>query len=219
MKAFVALVCFLAAAQQSQAQLLGMLHFGRSALDSLASGYDKPPYTVVYEGKGYEERMYPSRKWVCTNSTADDEGRITYMFYRLFDYITGANSRGVKIDMTIPVACLVPWGGDDTLRMCFYVPEAFQSSTPTPTDQRVHIVAEPDSRVAVRKFSGYPSLAEWSREAEKLKTSLASDSRLTGYDTSHYLRAGYDAPWKFYNRRNEVLIVSKASAGHLPALP
>jgi hypothetical protein len=190
--------------------ILGALHLGRTALNSVGSGREEPPFTLIEETNDYEVRLYPQRKWACTNSTDEDEARTRYLFYRLFDYITGANTRGAKIEMTVPVATLNPYDEDRNMRMCFFVPEAYQYSTPTPTDPRVYIVNDQEVQVAVRRFSGYPSLAEWNEQLHKLREALEAAGKAGAYDFSTYIRAGYDAPWKFYNRRNEVLIRQKS---------
>jgi len=54
--------------------------------------YQNAPYTVVQKLDGYEERYYPSSKWVCTRTGG---------FNSLFGYISGTNSRSKTTFSTI----------------------------------------------------------------------------------------------------------------------
>jgi len=46
--------------------------------------YQNAPYSVVQKFDGFEERYYPSVKWVCTRTGG---------FNSLFGYISGTNNR------------------------------------------------------------------------------------------------------------------------------
>uniref|UniRef100_A0A0P4VXQ6 Uncharacterized protein n=1 Tax=Scylla olivacea TaxID=85551 RepID=A0A0P4VXQ6_SCYOL len=66
------------------------------------------PYSVVVQRGGYEERVYPARRWVCTTMAGPSRhDLVTPMFRRLFCYISGRNDPNVRIDMTTPVVTLV----------------------------------------------------------------------------------------------------------------
>jgi len=53
-----------------------------------------------------------------------------------------------------------------------------------------------------RRLGGYMSTARWIEEEEAVRSIL---TRLSiAVDTSRIYRVGYDAPVKFWNRRNEV---------------
>jgi hypothetical protein len=116
---------------------------------------------------------------------------------------------GVRIDMTVPVVMLYHWASDEVIQMCFYLPEKYQHSTPTPLDESVYLTIEPGTTVAARIFPGYPSRLQWEIQAEKLKHALQSEGQDSVFDLSYYYRAVYDAPWKLFHRRNEVIVMMK----------
>jgi len=95
--------------------------------------YEQVPYTTIQKFDDYEERMYPSVKWACTEMTyerneedpAEEEGGNQWsiikmmqemmsqkswknrpsskMFMKLFRYISGVNQQSEEIEMTVPV--------------------------------------------------------------------------------------------------------------------
>ena len=46
---------------------------------------------------------------------------------------------------------------------------------------------------------------------EQLKASLDAAGKSTSYDPSYYLSAGYDAPFTFFGRHNEVWLQAVAA--------
>ena len=95
---------------------LSMVAGGLSALE-------EAPYTVVQEHDGWEERDYPptrccqknfkkpsltsSYRWVSSEGFdmfVHDGHEHSVVFRRLFNYIDGGNSEGMKIPMTAPVS-------------------------------------------------------------------------------------------------------------------
>lgn len=95
--------------------------------------YEQVPYTTIQKFDDYEERVYPSVKWACTEMTyerseEDNEEEETgsewnvikmmqemmnkkswksrpssKMFMKLFRYISGVNEQTEEIEMTVPV--------------------------------------------------------------------------------------------------------------------
>jgi len=94
--------------------------------------YQQLPYTTVQKYQGFEERVYPSLKFACTDMTyskdAEDDGGegeeewnlvtmikqmankkgwkkrpSSLMFMKLFRYISGVNAEQQEVEMTVPV--------------------------------------------------------------------------------------------------------------------
>jgi len=95
--------------------------------------YEQVPYTVIQKFDDYEERVYPSVNWACTEMTyenndeddgeeeSDSEWNVikmmqkmmskkswkkrpsSKMFMKLFRYISGVNEQSEEIEMTVPV--------------------------------------------------------------------------------------------------------------------
>merc|ERR1712003_56250 len=151
--------------------------------------YENAPYNVINSFDGYEERFYPSTKWVCTRT-----GR----FMDLFGYISGENSQKQKIEMTVPVLSTYSEKGKE---MCFWLPSAFQSSTPQPTASNIYIDRKKDMTVFAKTMGGYPNGSE---EASIFKDPLQR-GKASEVDFSFYMTMGYDSPWKVINRRNDIL--------------
>merc|ERR1712154_447451 len=106
------------------------------------------------------------------------------------------------ISMTVPVSTKVTAELHEEnvvqKEMGFYVPSEFQESAPSPkADQEVKLVTRPEMVAYVREFGGYAKDQDWQEQKEKLKT-----------DLEH--RQGFDAPYKFWGRKNEVFFVKKS---------
>jgi len=167
--------------------LTGVIGGGRTTGE--VDSYQNAPYSVVQKFDGYEERSYPSVMWVCTRTGG---------FSSLFGYISGTNSRGQKIDMTVPVMMTESEKGSE---MCFYITEEFQSNPPKPTGSGVYLSQKKSMNVFAMTMGGYPSMAA---EAKKLREKLER-GKASQADFSFYMSMSYDSPWKVVNRRNDVL--------------
>merc|ERR1712212_3557 len=162
---------------------------------------EEAPYTLVNKFENFEERLYPSKKWACTDYglDANDSG-----FMHLFRYITGTNLEKKSIDMTVPVTMEKK---DDKYTMCFFIGEIHQANPPTPSEESVYLSERPELSIYTREFSGYADEAIWVKEETSLR-SLITGEGFTVKDHSAY-RAGFDSPMKFWNRRNEVWLIKQ----------
>ena len=52
----------------------------------------------------------------------------------------------------------------------------------------------------------------WIKEAESFATMLENTDYSGAVDFSNFYTAGYDSPWKFWNRRNEVMYLANPTA-------
>ena len=52
----------------------------------------------------------------------------------------------------------------------------------------------------------------WIKEAESFAKKLDNTDYSDDVDFSNFYTAGYDSPWKFWNRRNEVMCLVKTTA-------
>eukprot|EP00095_Tigriopus_kingsejongensis_P012507 maker-scaffold1590_size34775-snap-gene-0.6 protein:Tk12507 transcript:maker-scaffold1590_size34775-snap-gene-0.6-mRNA-1 annotation:"heme-binding protein 2-like" len=77
---------------------------------------------------------------------------------------------------------------------------------PRPNSAKVEIQRTPETTVFTRRVGGYMRGNAWENEFEELKAVLEANN-IENFETSYYYVNGYDSPWKFFNRRNEVWIV------------
>ncbi|KAL4192155.1 hypothetical protein AMTRI_Chr06g192600 [Amborella trichopoda] len=174
-----------------------------------------PSYVVLHHFNEFEIRSYQghtiwmSTKEISSNSykEAANEG-----FETLFDYIQGKNNVHMKIEMTAPVLVdIVPSSSplcNSTFAVKFYVPKKHQKKPPV--SSQVEPEQWPGNQyVAARRFGGFMND---SNVAMDLKESLekspwasrTSLKRRKG--SSEFTVAGYDSPYEYDNRVNEVMI-------------
>ncbi|XP_074650574.1 heme-binding protein 2-like [Tubulanus polymorphus] len=125
------------------------------------------------------------------------------MFMKLFKYISGENAAKQKIPMTCPVTTRFIAGAgpacESNFTMSFYVPN---TDAPKPTNKDVFFTEMPETLIYVRQFSGYyVRFDAWAQEAMKLAEAIGNEK---AYDNSFFFTAGYDAPFKLFNRHNEI---------------
>ena len=177
---------------------------------SAAADLEIAPYTVLKEHQGWEEREFPATKWISTevfSISVHDSEESRAAFYRLFDYIDGQNSEGMKIPMTAPVSRRIIAGEgpncESNFTMSFFIPSNLQENAPLPLDSTVYIEERAAFKVAAKRFGGFPtSDIEFANQAAELYA-LAFNEGLELTDVPLWT-AGFDGPNVITNRRNEV---------------
>ena len=178
-------------------------------------GIEMPNYEVIKTlSNNVEIRRYDASKWACaTTKCSAEQCSKSYqskMFRKLFKYISGENDLSQKIPMTAPVTMTFKSVSDSKIgpdsevsyEMGFFVPKDFNAKTPNPTGENMYVKSESELIVAVSRFSGYAKFNDSLTHRDLIIESLGSDA--TNYDTRNFIAAGYDAPFKPFNRRNEV---------------
>ncbi|KAI9556262.1 hypothetical protein GHT06_018836 [Daphnia sinensis] len=193
--------------ESSPGVLQGLFKTIRGAITG--GGIETAPYTVIRQEKDYEERLYPAQKWVKTRmENISKDSASSAMFWKLFNYISGQNSKQIKIPMTAPVTVFIEPGAgpncESTFTMAFYVPSEFQEDTPEPTAEDVSIEERPEFKVLTRTYGGFSNDRVTKQEHTNLFTSLSDEDKQLVDQSAPYYYAGYDPPFKLFFRRNEV---------------
>ena len=130
------------------------------------------------------------------------------MFMKLFRYIQGANERNTMISMTVPVMTEVKeTERTNNLKMSFYIPDDFQKNPPAPLDPSVFIEKKKFTAF-VRSFGGYPMFfSQYKKQIDTMVKAMARDGVGENYKKGVFMYAGYDQPWKMFDRLNEVLLL------------
>merc|ERR1712154_236236 len=100
---------------------------------------------------------------------------------------------------------VIPGAGpacENNFTMSFFVAPT-KAATPEPSSKDVFLSAMPTHRVYVRSFGGRANEAKYLEEAEKLEKALKADD-ISDYVKDYFYTAGYDSPFKIFNRHNEV---------------
>ena len=163
--------------------------------------------------RGFTVRRYPAgQQWVSIDF--EGPGIATYntvierAFHHLFDYITGANEANATIPMTDPVPVDI-FAGDTptcntTFRVSFYISFKFQGKAPQPTGKGVYLRTSEELTVVERSFGGWNT--NWALEVAPELSALAASLNGTNIAVKNRFESslGYDAPFQFFHRHNEV---------------
>ena len=159
---------------------------------------DENDYDVVkvigqVEIRSYKEMIYASY-------TPNDESDRGSSFRLVANYIFGGNIKNEKISMTSPVV-IKP---NNNYEMAFIMPNSYTiNSLPEPIDDKINIYEVPASIKAAIRYSGYTE----NKKENKMKMLLIKE--LTKYNIdfdNDFEVCVYDAPYKFINRRNEIVV-------------
>lgn len=159
-------------------------------------------YRVIKQEDQYEIRFYPAATFAKIYSSGTDYKSVASSgFRKLAGYIFGGNDQGKSIAMTSPVRMEMSEKGST---MSFVMPEKYQESDlPKPKDSGVHIVKSNPQYVAVISFGGYADDAKIMGKRDELLSLIKSKGIKVLGD---YTFLGYNAPFQFWGRKNEVVI-------------
>ncbi len=194
-----------------------------STLPAAAMATEEPDYEVVQQLDGAEVRRYAPYvvAQVLVAGTAEQAG--SEAFPILAGYIFGKNKGARRFDMTAPVTqAAVPVKLEMTAPVTqapaaggyvvqFVLPKGVTlASAPEPLDPRVQLREVPGVRVAVIRYSGFWSQANYDEHLGKLQAALrAAQLRWTGEPTL----ARYNPPFTpWFLRRNEIWLTLEATA-------
>ena len=163
---------------------------------------EKQKYRVIKKEKEFEIRYYPPAIFATTRSSAKSYRELGNSgFRKIAGYIFGNNESSAKIAMTVPVHMDINEKGSS---MSFVMPSEYTlDKLPRPVDGRVELHESPAVYMAAIEFSGYASDQKIKQYADQLSQSLKKNGiKMIGNPT--YL--GYNAPYEFIGRKNEVVI-------------
>ena len=162
----------------------------------MAQSYQTQPYEVVSTFDQIEIRYYPPAMKVQVESTSTNNRN----FNALFKYISGNNDKGEKIAMTTPVYMANKNG---SLTMAFVLPTQYKDTAPEPKGEGVEVYQSKAGYFAAIRYGGYSNSEKVKQYTQQLKKVLAlAEKKIIG----QAFILTYDAPYKFYNRRNEILL-------------
>lgn len=117
------------------------------------AAYESAKYRVVEAEQAFEIREYAPLKLVSTPMSFSSQGN-DGSFMRLFQFISGSNSKQQKVSMTTPVF-MEPERENSTAQMAFVIPsQVADEGVPEPSNKNVQIREREGGLFAVRRFSG-----------------------------------------------------------------
>ena len=156
--------------------------------------YETQEYRVVEQIDNAEIRFYPSAAMIKVSAEQNRNNN----FGKLFRYIAGNNQENQEIAMTTPVYMY-----DQNKTMEFVLPKKYLSEgLPIPNDKDLETYISNPKYFAAIRYSGYSNANKIQKHRNELKSILENN----GLEIiSDFYVLSYDAPTKFYNRRNEIL--------------
>jgi hypothetical protein len=163
---------------------------------------EKQAYRVVKKEAGFEIRFYPSATMATVYSKATNYKSVSSSgFSKLAKFIFGGNQQNESISMTAPVIMRITEKGSS---MSFVMPQKYNEKTlPTPNDTQIEIKKSEPSYFAAISFSGYANDEKIATYRDQLAAMLKAKN-IVKKDGFYFL--GYNAPFQFIGRTNEVII-------------
>ena len=165
-----------------------------------SQSYETHKYETLFSDDEFEIRLYEP---VLKAKTYSHKGS-NNNFGKLFRYISGYNEKNEKISMTTPVYMR---NEDKGSMMEFVLPSKYDmKNVSMPLSSNVEIYLDEGGHYASVQYGGY------SNNNKKLKYTNALIKKLEEHNvevTGEILYLSYDSPYKFYGRRNEVIVAVK----------
>lgn len=158
---------------------------------AVAQNTEIQPYEFIKAIDSVEIRFYPSATLVQTSGGNN--------FGKLFRYISGSNESEEKIAMTAPV-----YMNEDKSEMAFVMPlDVHKKGAPEPMGENVSLRITEPRYVAAIRYGGYTNTSKEATHTKHLMKTLENNN-IEAKGAVEFL--GYDSPYKFYKRRNEVMV-------------
>ena len=157
---------------------------------------------MVKKEEGFEIRFYPKATFATIRSSGSNYKQVSSSAFRkLAGYIFGGNQSNKQISMTTPVHMNI---SDESSTMSFVMPSEYnKDNLPKPNDIGINIITAPKEYVAAIKFDGFASDKDIQYYSSKLAFALSErDIQYHG----HFRFLGYNPPYQFVGRRNEVIV-------------
>ena len=160
-------------------------------------------YSILSKVDDIEIRIYSPA--IYASVTLDNsQNQDNSSFRILAGYIFGGNDKKQKIAMTAPVHILENnFESKKIMTMKFVMPSEYElKDLSKPNDSRVKIKKSIEKKYAAISFNGYNNDYKFDQYSKKLREFLDSE-KISYQNTPIFL--GYDPPYKFWKRKNEVL--------------
>ena len=161
--------------------------------------YETHSYKTMLSEDNFEIREYdPVMKARAYSNTGNNN------FMKLFRYISGNNEKNQKIPMTTPVYMKEDINGS---MMEFVLPSTLnETNTSQPLSKDIELYMDQGGVYASITYSGYSNNKKRNKYTSQLNKKL---EKMNIDKIGDFVHVSYDSPYKFYNRRNEVIIKVK----------
>jgi hypothetical protein len=178
--------------------LLGAAQWYMSETGSKIEQYD---YEIIKTFDDFEIRKYKPAIFSSVQLNASTYSETSSKGFRqLAGYIFGDNEKEQKIAMTSPVAMEI----DSTTKMMFMVPSKYSiEELPKPNNQNIRFERHESKYMAAIRFGGWANDERIAKYERKLAEALQREN-ITAKGKFMYF--GYNPPYEFVNRRNEVVV-------------
>ena len=162
--------------------------------------YETHNYETLFSDDSFEVRLYDPVLKAKTFSTKGSNNN----FGKLFRYISGYNQKNEKISMTTPVYMK---DEDKGSMMEFVLPSKFDmENVSMPLSENVEVYLDEGGHYASVQYGGYSNNSKRLRYTKALKEKL-KEHNIESFGDFFFL--SFDSPYKFYGRRNEVMVAVK----------
>jgi len=158
--------------------------------------YETHSFKTLFSDNNFEIRKYdPVMKARAFSKSGNNN------FMKLFRYISGNNEKNQKISMTTPVYMKEKNNGS---MMEFVLPANFnESNTSKPLSKEVELYMDNGGTYASISYGGYSNSVKRKKYTSRLSDIIL---KMNLDKIGDFVYLSYDSPYKFYNRKNEVIV-------------